>query len=129
MKVRVRTLGACEGGTPRVSSSFDKAQAKAITRESDKLKIFFASGVDQLAALIVDERVELEEEIRALRSLAILARLEVLKANVEREEVEKAFDMVYSSRQKKKEKEKIAELRWEKALIRDDLARSQGEDD
>lgn len=59
-----------------------------------------------------------------MRSLANLARLEICKANAEREEVEKTFDLVYSS-QKKKKKKKITKFCREKAFLQKVLAKSR----
>lgn len=82
-------------------------------------------GVDLLAALIVDEKGELEKEIQALQSLAILAHLMVRKVNRERDDVVEVFIHEHSNRQRKKKK--IAKFHQEKTFLRDNFAKSQEE--
>lgn len=51
-------------------------------------------GIDQLVTLIMEERGELEAEVWALRSLILLARLEVCKVKQEVEEASCKKDAV-----------------------------------
>lgn len=77
--------------------------------------------MQQLVAFIVDDRGELEEEVQALRSLAILAYLQVRKANKEKEEMKEVLTKLNLGRLKKK---KIGRLHLEKAILQADLVKS-----
>lgn len=98
------------GSASRTGLGFSKGQDEVVSQEVDKLGRFFSTvssfslppllffyflsfcflfflifcsscqGVDQSPAWIVDEWAKLEEEVQALRSLAILAYIEVCKA-------------------------------------------------
>lgn len=57
---------------------------------------------------------------RPLQPLAFLAWMEVHKENRERKKVEEAFNLLYSSQEKKKKKN-IIRLCQEKAFLQDDL--------
>lgn len=65
----------------------------------------------------------MEEEVRALRSLTILARMEICKANREKEEAKEAFRYVYSRLLCKKRK--VLSLRKERTYLQDELLKSQ----
>lgn len=87
-------------------------------------------GADQLVGLIMEERRELEEEVWALRSFVLLARLKVHEAKQEAEKASCERDVVVENVTKletnyKWRKRKLEKARQEVAFLKGDLAKTQ----